>query len=130
MIDPQEPAMTYSDAFAAAVAQQKPGYDGFIPETKFTKGNIYTLRITSQDYNFYNFNFLLRLLEIRVGTGSSSGGVSIVVVPFKDIDREVLEEMRNKLIELGGTPPHLPEEKNPFSLQNKAAAKPTARGAL
>lgn len=48
-------------------------------------------------------DFLTRTMVTR--TGSSDGGV--FVTPFSQMDREVLEGLRDKLVELGGTPPEL-----------------------
>lgn len=48
-------------------------------------------------------DFLTRTMVTR--TGSSDGG--LFVTPFSQMDREVLEGLRDKLVELGGTPPAL-----------------------
>jgi hypothetical protein len=56
-------------------------------------------------YPQYKYDFLSRLLTVTY----SSGGVAISVTPFSQLDQETLEVMRDKLIELGGKPPALPE---------------------
>ncbi len=53
--------------------------------------------------SYMNYDFNLRMLTAR--TGSSEGG--ILLIPFSQLDVEVLEAMRAKLIELKGNPPPL-----------------------
>lgn len=55
---------------------------------------------------YFNFHFLTRTMTVT--TGHSEGGVT--VTPFSQIDREVLEFMHAKLVELGGHPPSLPKD--------------------
>ncbi len=50
------------------------------------------------------FHFHTRTMH--VSSGSAEGGMT--VIPFSQLDPEVLELMRDKLIELGGKPPSLP----------------------
>ncbi|MBI1214716.1 MAG: hypothetical protein GC185_02730 [Alphaproteobacteria bacterium] len=57
--------------------------------------------------NYLTYDFNLRLLFAR--TGASESGLT--VTPFSQLDRESLEDMREKLIELGGHPPELPIDK-------------------
>ena len=65
------------------------------------------LYIETRAGSMYNsFDFLTRSMYTR--TGSSEGGVT--VTPFSQLDREVLVAMRDKLVELGGTPPELSPE--------------------
>lgn len=65
------------------------------------------LYIETRGGSVYNsFDFLTRSMYTR--TGSSEGGVT--VTPFAQLDREVLVAMRDKLVELGGTPPDLAPE--------------------
>ncbi|MEZ0225147.1 MAG: hypothetical protein ACAH83_11380 [Alphaproteobacteria bacterium] len=52
------------------------------------------------------FDFMARVMVAR--TGSSDGGVNIT--PFSVLDREMLVEMRDKLVALKGEPPELPPE--------------------
>lgn len=55
--------------------------------------------------NYLIYDFMARVMIVR--TGSSDGGGH--VVPFAQLDRESLVEMREKLIELKGNPPELPD---------------------
>lgn len=61
----------------------------------------YTTRGSS---NYLIYDFMARIMIVR--TGSSDGGGH--VVPFSQLDRESLVEMREKLVELKGNPPELP----------------------
>ncbi len=63
----------------------------------------------------YIYNFLTRILS--VGSSSSEGGFA--ALPFSQLDCEVLEFMRDKLIEIGGKPPRLAEKPTPRSLIDK-----------
>ena len=62
-------------------------------------------------YQYCTYHFLTRTMNVT--SGNHDGGVT--VVPFAQLDREVLEFMRDKLIELGGHPPALP----PVDSENK-----------
>ena len=53
--------------------------------------------------SYMNYDFNLRMLTAR--TGSSEGG--ILLIPFSQLDTEVLEALRAKLIDLKGNPPPL-----------------------
>lgn len=63
----------------------------------------------------YLYDFSLRLLTIE----NTYNGGSTQVLPFSQLDRETLVEMRDKLIELQGKPPELPAEApvNPGNLR-------------
>lgn len=64
---------------------------------------------------YYYYDFLARILTVH--SGSSDGGAN--VIPFSQLDRESLEFMHDKLIELRGKPPALPEENpSPFLKQD------------
>lgn len=74
------------------------------------------LRIThSAGYNsiYQNYDFALRLLTSAM---SGSNGVSVATQPFSQLDAEVLEVLREKLIALGGKPPALPAAGSTLSL--------------
>ena len=72
----------------------------------YAKQNESTLRLYI-DGTYHYYNFVMRALLSRTG-GSDSG---VTVTPFSQLDRESLEFMRDKLIELGGKPPALPAVK-------------------
>ena len=57
--------------------------------------------------NYLVYDFMARVMIAR--TGSSDGGSH--VTPFSQLDRETLVEMRDKLIELKGNPPELPDDR-------------------
>ena len=52
------------------------------------------------------YDFLARQMVVSVQV--RGGNDTTHVVPFADIDRETLGFMREKLVQLGGTPPALP----------------------
>lgn len=54
----------------------------------------------------YRYDFGLRLLTVQYGEAVSTH-------PFSALDRETLIELRDKLVELGGKPPELPQNENP-----------------
>lgn len=114
---------TYTDAFAIAAAATKNknwNDKDQIAETDFSRLTAAVL-VAGYGYNYgtrFVYDFLNRVVMMPGQT-----------IHFKDCDREVLTTMRDKLIELGGSPPPLPEEKNPFSLTGKTAVKTTAPGA-
>ncbi len=82
----------------------------FNDQYKAVKSNDYVLDISFYSNNqstiFHTFDFMSRLLI--TGRGSSSVGFN--VTPFSQLDRDMLVTMRDKLVELGGTPPDLPAE--------------------
>ena len=53
-------------------------------------------------YNYYDFT--ARMLT------TCNGSNSVAVVPFSQLDHDTLIAMRDRLIDLGGTPPELPAE--------------------
>jgi hypothetical protein len=55
---------------------------------------------------YHVYDFMTRVMMSRTGEGS--GGVS--VVPFSQLDPEVLATMHQTLVELKGNPPPLPGE--------------------
>lgn len=82
---------TATEEFAAAA--EKAGDLGYARE------NASTLRIlVGGAYHYYNF-------VMRVMLSDESSGY--VVTPFSQLDRDSLEFMRSKLIELKGNPPPL-----------------------
>lgn len=70
-----------------------------------TNSQVLTL---SYGYQTYHYDFQQRLLTTLYTYGSGLGGVT--TTPFSQLDREVLVEMRDKLVELGGKPKELPPE--------------------
>lgn len=77
----------------------------FNQDYRTSKCNDFVLTV---DYSAYStviliYDFAARLLISRTG---GAGGQ--MVTPFSQLDREVLEAHRDKLIELGGKPPELP----------------------
>lgn len=56
--------------------------------------------------HYYFYDFTLRVMTTAVHHGGNS-------LPFALVDRDVLVEARDKLIELGGNPPELPPELPP-----------------
>ena len=82
--------LSLKDAFSTA------GYE-------FRKLSTALLRVMS-DSVYYKFDFALRVMTTRASDG-------VAVTPFSQLDREMLVEMRDKLVALGGKPPALPEER-------------------
>jgi hypothetical protein len=65
------------------------------------------IEVTSGAF-IYRFDFIMRqqlCWELNCGYNTISSPV-----PFSQLDRELLETVRNKLIDLGGHPPELPGE--------------------
>lgn len=69
----------------------------------FVLGVSYTLNPSTSTSTYYQYDFMARILTTR--TGGSDGG--IVVTPFSQLDAESLENLRSRLIDLGGKPPPL-----------------------
>ncbi len=69
--------------------------------------NTQVLRIGYGDQTFF-YDFQQRLMTTLYTYGSGLGGVT--TTPFSQMDREVLVEMRDKLVEMGGTPKELAPE--------------------
>lgn len=61
--------------------------------------------VVSCNGSHFCYDFAARMMY---GWGSGSG--SYGVTPFSQLDREVLINMRDKLVDLGGKPPELPAE--------------------
>lgn len=55
---------------------------------------------------YMSADFLTRTLVTR----NSYGDAGVVVTPFAQLDRDVVVAMRDRLVELGGTPPDLAPE--------------------
>ena len=55
---------------------------------------------------FHYYDFVTRYLYVRFEQREHSH-----MIPFSDLDQETLHYMREKLIELGGTPPPLAENR-------------------
>lgn len=77
--------------------------DSFSPKMQ----NPHVLRI-SYDYQKFFYDFQQRVLTTIYTYGSEAGGIT--TTPFSQLDREVLVDMRDKLVELGGKPRELPPE--------------------
>ncbi len=82
----------------------------FNEQYKAVKANDYVLDISFYSSNqstiYHTYDFMSRTLI----TGRSGGSVGFNVTPFSQLDRDALVTMRDKLVELGGTPPELPAE--------------------
>ena len=69
--------------------------------------NVLVVRYTiGGNTTYLAFDFMARIMLAR--TGSGDGGLN--VTPFSQLDRDMLIEMRDKLVELKGNPPELPPE--------------------
>ncbi len=84
--------MALSNDFNRSYSPQKLGND--------------VLRI-GYDYATFFYDFAQRLL-VTVYRYNDAGGTT--TTPFSQLDREVLVDMRDKLVELGGKPRDLPPE--------------------
>jgi len=80
---------------------------------EFHKMNDSTLRVRHpNDSVSYRFDFAMRLLTVQYGEALS-------VQAFDRLDREMLIELRDKLVEMGGKPPELPAEQPPSTQPRK-----------
>lgn len=83
--------------------------DQFNSKYNARKENDYVLCLyyNSQGGSTYiSMDFMTRTMVTR--SGSSDGG--LVVIPFSQLDRDMLINMRDTLVELDGKPPELPAE--------------------
>jgi hypothetical protein len=88
--------------------------DQFNDKYTVRKDNDYVLSLwySSQGgYVYTSFDFMTRVMVMRTGNGD--GGLA--VTPFSQLDRDMLINMRDTLVELGGKPPELAAE-TPASL--------------
>lgn len=109
--EPKKIAETYSEAFndISTASESYKGYANSRPYFSVEGPAQLTYQQTSLGPDrYYVYNFLTRVLI--VSTGSSESGSA--VIPFSKLDKETLVAMREKLIELGGTPPPLPEQRD------------------
>lgn len=86
----------------------------------FTKDNDVQLSLTQPGlYNHatYRYNFMTRTMLYSGGAADHKSGVA--VIPFADLDPEVLDAMHAKLVDLGGKPPALPSVDGQRSLIRK-----------
>lgn len=86
----------------------------------FSKDNDVQLRVTQPGVYYsatYHYNFMTRTMLYSGGTTDHKSGVA--VIPFADLDPEVLDAMHAKLVELGGNPPALPSVDGQRSLIRK-----------
>ncbi len=98
---------SYADAFTriAAKADNSSSYKDSKP--RFGAEGPFQLtykQLSEGPDRFYTYNFLTRVLIVSTSSAESGSAV----VPFSSLDRETLEHMRQKLIDLGGKPPPLP----------------------
>jgi hypothetical protein len=74
--------------------------------------NSYVL-VVQYDVAGYNqvmaYDFKARVMTLRTDDYAEAG---VRILPFSQLDRDSLVEMREQLIELGGNPPPLPAEPN------------------
>jgi len=70
----------------------------------FKKESPAVLWVNSGDYSSFRFDFALRVMTAYGSTGGAS------VTPFSQLDREMLIEMRDRFVKLGGNPPELPAD--------------------
>ena len=88
----------------------------------FTKDNDVQISVSQPGVYYpanYRYNFMTRTLLYSGGAGSSDIKAGVAVIPFSDLDPEVLEAMHAKLVKLGGKPPSLPENVGKRSLIDK-----------
>lgn len=74
-----------------------------------TKSNPFVLDLYYSSHGgsvYIAVDFITRTMVTR----NSYGDAGVVVTPFSQLDRDVLIGLRDKLVELGGTPPELPAE--------------------
>ncbi len=96
-----------------------------ITEECFRMLNPITLAYTAEGYysshkavNIYDF-----LARHMVLQDSKDGSINRAI-PFSQLDPESLEFMRDKLIELGGKPPALPQKAKTAKAKQETAPKP------
>lgn len=70
------------------------------------KVNAAVLQI-SFDYHRHYYDFNTQVMTTVLTYGSTG---AVTATPFSQLNRDVLVDMREKLIELGGKPPELPAE--------------------
>lgn len=98
--------MSYQDEFNKLTAGNGKPHDG----GEWSKLTPYTLKYTVMSggtYLYQHYDFLSRIMTTHI----QSSGPAVAVVPFAQLDPEVLAAMRQKLVDLGGTPPALPAER-------------------
>lgn len=122
----------YGEAFKAATSRRSKTYASaqrfhdqmecmFQLNTAFSLGLVYEhggQYAAGLDRTFMNYDFLNRVLIVEKRAPNI---VTVATTPFSQLDREVLEAMRGKLVELGGNPPPLPEGKPVFISPDKKA---------
>ena len=96
--------MSHADDFAAPAGKT---------QSKFTKidSAVLCYKTTAGLDMYHYYDFIARTVLVRVEQKEH-----INVITFANADAQTLSFMHGKLIELGGTPPPLPEPENaPFS---------------
>lgn len=92
--------------------------DQFNNQYQARRDNDYVLSLsyTAQGGSTYiAFDFLTRTMVTR--NGRNEGG--LCVTPFSQLDRDMLINMRDTLIELNGKPPELPPEESVIKASSK-----------
>lgn len=79
--------------------------------------------------NIYIFDFEFRTVTTLM-RGGHGGKERTQIVPFSQMDDAVIAAMRDKLVELGGTPPEDPTTiRKGLTAQNTGSQKPQPKGA-
>lgn len=77
----------------------------------------------------YIFDFEFRTVT-TLSRGGTGGGEQAQVLPFSTMDQNVLEKMREKLVELGGDPPPLSQAMNKKGLTHQNVPAPAQKKGL
>lgn len=122
----KETAISYADHFNTetrrrdeSVYKEYAGSSNY--KTTLTPHGQYVLVVGNNSEVTHRYDFLNRTMTISAKS-SFHGDFAVAGFMFDQLDREVLETMHQKLIDLGGNPPPLPEEKG---VLKGIARKPT-----
>lgn len=85
----------YGGEFNAAVKKQNSAF------AKMSNGTCLRYRPAGDAFNHF-YDFVSRTLVVRAYSGE------IAVLPFRDVDAELLAAMHAQLVRMGGNPPPLP----------------------
>lgn len=114
---------SYSDAFTRVAAAKGEYYKGFKDnKPRFSIDGPFQLTYSQTGDGptvYFAYNFLTRALVISNNEDGTGGTTKL----FKDVDREILEAMYQKLIDLGGQPPPLALSDAERSVANKFRVK-------
>jgi hypothetical protein len=99
--------MALKDVFNSEMADRG---DGFSMESPTMLCHKQFVGDYAEMINCYDFltRQMVMIGSYSVASNGRRGAAPLGTIPFSQIDREVLECMRDKLIELGGNPPELP----------------------